>query len=167
MRKKEVNTFTIHKTEDCKASDDCVSSDNHVGSDTQESHSRKQKRKASLGGKYAEYSDDSDFESDSYISKVHPKVAMKKDKAEACSCGSGSHVKYFTNICKRQRCPCFSQGKPCATCKCRFCSNPYPGKAEADDIYMFTETDSDSENEQPQLTYWLKEENEVVDVETM
>jgi len=161
--KTEVNTFTIHKSEDCKGSDDYVTSDNLTGSDTQESETRKQKRKASLGGKYAEFSDDSDFESDSYISKVHPKVVMKKDKAEACSCGSGSHVKYFTNICKRQRCPCFSQGKSCNACKCRFCSNPYAGKTETDDMF----TDSDSENEKPQLTYWLKEENEVVDVETM
>ena len=161
--KSELDTFTIHKTEECKGSDDNLSSDVNVrGSVNVEL--REGKRKSSLDGKYARYSDDSDFESDSISSEVNPKVSVKKEK-DVCGCGSGSQVKYFTDICKRQRCPCYSKGKSCATCKCRFCSNQFPATKDVTDVSMFTE--SESEDEQPQLTYWLKEENDVVDVETM
>lgn len=168
----EIENFTIRKTTDTKTSEDCTSYSDVTGSDSQEPEERKVKRKATFINNYmSAFSDDSDFESDSAISKRQLKSSGKKDRSETCSCGSGSHVKYFTNICKRSRCPCFSQGRSCATCKCRCCSNPYSSENKVDDMF----TDSESENdqpppltyEQPPLTYWLKEETDVVDVESV
>lgn len=153
----EQDNFVIQKEND-------TSSDAVTVSDSNEPDARKVKRKATFVSNYAVFSDESDFESGFYTNKRTPKVNSKKDRGEVCSCGSGNHVKYFTNICKRSRCPCFSQGRSCANCKCKFCSNPYLSENQTEDA-MFT--DSDSGNEPPQLTYWAKDETEVVDVESM
>ena len=51
-----------------------------------------------------------------------------KPKKSKCACGTGSGVKYFSDICKTARCPCFAAGISCTTCKCRFCSNPHKSR---------------------------------------
>ena len=122
---------------------------------------KKVRRKASTFiSNYAIFSDDSDFESIAYYGKRARKSATPKQDRETCGCGAGSTVKYFTDICKRARCPCFSKGKACVNCKCRYCSNPFLLNEEVKEIY----SDSDSSQDQP-LIHWVKDENEMVDVD--
>ncbi|XP_066930678.1 E3 ubiquitin-protein ligase MSL2-like [Clytia hemisphaerica] len=118
---------------------------------------QKAKRKATFVSNYAMFSDESDFEPDTFKKKA--KWTWKPlENRDSCSCGASSNVKYFTDICKRARCPCYSQGRACVNCKCRFCSNPYL----LDDEEICTDSDTSSEGSQI-----IKNEIEDIDVETM
>lgn len=121
---------------------------------------RKVKRKATFISNYAIFSDDSDFEIDYSTKKKSRKTSISMKDKDICGCGAGSKVKYFTDICKRSRCPCFAQGRSCVNCKCRFCSNPFLLDDEVEESY----SDSDSSNDQP-LSHLKKDELELVDVE--
>ena len=124
---------------------------------------RKAKRKATFVTNYAVFSDDSDFELD--IKKSKKIIPQMKKTREACGCGAGSNVKFFTDICKRQRCPCYSQGRACVNCKCRFCSNPY---LLEDEIICTDDSDDSSDSANSSETVqWPKNEAEHVDVESM
>ena len=127
---------------------------------------RKVKRKATFVTNYAVFSDDSDFELDLKKPKKTALPQVKKTR-EACGCGAGANVKFFTDICKRQRCPCYSQGRACVNCKCRFCSNPY---LLEDEFICTDESDSSSsssESDTGTSVKWPKNEAEHVDVESM
>jgi len=127
---------------------------------------RKVKRKATFISDYTIFSDDSDFElSYQKHKKIKKTLTTPKIDRDICGCGSGGKVKYFTDICKRSRCPCFAQGKSCVSCKCRFCSNPYILEVEEEE-----EIFSESESESDQLFVDMsqrKEESELIDVEAM
>lgn len=123
---------------------------------------RKAKRKATFVTNYAVFSDDSDFELD--IKKSKKIIPQVKKTQESCGCGAGSNVKFFTDICKRQRCPCYSQGRACVNCKCRFCSNPY---LLEDEIICTDDSDDSSDSANSETMQWSKSEAEHVDVESM
>ena len=117
---------------------------------------KKFKRKTSYNSDYRVFSDDSDFEDIPYKRKT------QKLNQDVCGCGAGNNVKYFTDICKRARCPCFSKGQPCVNCRCRFCSNPFILEEEEEEVY----SESDSSNE-IFINGKSKDECEMVDVENM
>ena len=107
-------------------------------------------------------SDSSDFEPNPVFKKVR-KVIPPKEERDICGCGSGSNIKYFTDICRRLRCPCYSQERPCINCKCRFCSNPYV----VNDENSNKNSSSDSEMDQPLAAIVKEEALTDVDVEVV
>lgn len=55
------------------------------------------------------------------------KMANKKRKkvnSDRCRCGTGATKGTLGDPCTGNRCPCFSNGKSCATCGCKNCANP-------------------------------------------
>ena len=133
---------------------------------------RKNKRRASTFiTNYAIFSDDSDFEQLQEYQK-RKKPWTPKEVRDVCGCGVGTNIKYLNDICKRSRCPCYSQGRACLNCKCRFCSNPFVlenDKVSLDHGSSSSECQAiNKRNLQDSfIQQWAKEEPDLVDVEAL
>lgn len=133
---------------------------------------RKNKRRASTFiTNYAIFSDDSDFEQMQDFQKCK-KPWIPKEIREVCGCGVGTNIKYLNDICKRSRCPCYSQGRACLNCKCRFCSNPFVLENDKVSIEHGSSSSECQINNQKNIeeTFiekWTKEDPDLVDVESL